>query len=107
MFELSHEGWRERWLPRLDPGIASYVDALRAAGIDTFESCEGGVGHAYPEPTIRFGGGNGVGFRALAVTLEEGLPVRALRRTWSVLDGEAVGPDWELSFWQAATCPQR
>ena len=53
--------------PELDPGIAAYVDALRDAGVETFESCEGGSGHAYPEPTVRFGGGPGEGFRALAV----------------------------------------
>ncbi len=31
--------------PPLDPGIADYVIALREAGIETFESCEGGPGH--------------------------------------------------------------
>jgi hypothetical protein len=40
MAELSHEAWRTRWLPELDPGVAPYVGALRAEGIDTFESCE-------------------------------------------------------------------
>ena len=38
MAELSHEAWRTRWLPELDPGVAPYVGALRAEGIDTFES---------------------------------------------------------------------
>jgi hypothetical protein len=56
MAALSHEAWRVRWLPELDPGIAPYVDALRAEGVETFESCEGGDGHAYPEPTVRFAG---------------------------------------------------
>jgi hypothetical protein len=54
---LSHEAWRARWLPELDPGIAPYVDALRGEGIETFESCDGGDGHAYTEPTVRFSGG--------------------------------------------------
>lgn len=39
-------------VPRLDPGIAGAVRVLMVAGIHTFESCEGGAGHAYPEPTI-------------------------------------------------------
>ena len=88
--------------PGLDPGIAPYVKTLRAAGIETFESCEGGPGHAFPEPTIRFRGERDEGLRALAVALQHRLPVRALRRYWRVIDGEPVGPDWELSFWDEA-----
>jgi hypothetical protein len=34
MAELSHEAWRTRWLPELDPGVAPYVDALRTEGIE-------------------------------------------------------------------------
>lgn len=83
----------------LDPGIAPYVDVLSAAGIETFESCEGGEGHSYPEPTIRFAGQREEGFRALAVALQHGFPVRAIRRYWAVIDGEPRGPDWEITFW--------
>lgn len=36
----------------LDPGVAGYVRILRDAGVETFESCEGGLGHALPEPTV-------------------------------------------------------
>jgi hypothetical protein len=75
----------------LDPGIAPYVEVLRAAGIETFESCQGGRGHAYPEPTVRFAGSRNEGFRALVVALEHGLPVRSLRRYWAVIDGEPSG----------------
>ena len=39
----------------LDPGIERAVNLLREARVETFESCEGGAGHAFPEPTIRFG----------------------------------------------------
>jgi hypothetical protein len=100
--ETSSGGNRAEWLATLDNGIASYVDVLDAAGIETFESCEGGEGHSFPEPTIRFYGGRGEGFRALAVTLQVGpLPVKALRRSWSVSsDGEPEGPHWELTFWR-------
>jgi hypothetical protein len=83
----------------LDPGIAPYVRVLREHGVETFESCEGGSGHVFPEPTVRFAGGVPEGFRALAVALEHGFPVRSLRRYWRVSKGEPTGPDWELSFW--------
>jgi hypothetical protein len=40
----------------LDAGIRKAVECLQAEGIETFESCEGGPGHSFPEPTIRFYG---------------------------------------------------
>ena len=40
----------------LDEGIREAVAVLVANGVETFESCEGGPGHAFPEPTIRFEG---------------------------------------------------
>ena len=84
----------------LDPGIKHYVETLAAAGIETFESCEGGEGHSMPEPTVRFHGQRGEGFRALAVALEHGLPVLDLRRYWAIIEGEPTGPYWELTFRQ-------
>ena len=83
----------------LDKGIEEAVHILRDGNIETYESCEGGDGHAYPEPTIRFHGDRSEGFRALAVALQHDLPVSALRRNWSILDGEPVGPTWEMTFW--------
>lgn len=88
----------------LDPGIAGIVNALRAHGVPTHESCEGGPGHSFPEPTVRFHGGRAEGFSALAIALDLRLPVRALRRVWRVLDGEPCGPLWELSFYSDC-CP--
>ena len=84
--------------PPLDPGIAPMVLALVAAGVETFESCEGGEGHAYPEPTVRFHGGHAEGFRALAVALVARLPIFTLRRVWDIQDGEPTGPCWEMTF---------
>lgn len=86
--------------PPLDPGIREAVSALNAAGIETFESCEGGDGHAYPVPTVRFHGGRSEGFRALAAALQSRLPVAELRRVWPVLDGDPTGPCWELTFYR-------
>jgi hypothetical protein len=84
--------------PPLDPGIFAAVEALRGAGVETFESCEGGQGHAYAEPTVRFHGGRAEGIRALSVAIGAGLPVRALRKAWPIVDCEPTGPWWELTF---------
>lgn len=84
--------------PPLDPGIQGAVSALIAAGVETFESCEGGTGHAYPEPTVRFHGDHAEGLRALAAAMQAALPVRELRRVWPVLENEPTGPWWELTF---------
>ena len=84
----------------LDAGIADYVRVLREHGVHTFESCDGEhPDHVFPEPTIRFAGTFAEGFHALSVALQHRFPVRALRRYWTVTDGEPTGPDWELSFW--------
>jgi len=82
----------------LDAGIRRQVEALAAAGVETFESCEGGGGHAYPEPTVRFHGDQAEGFRALSVAMASSLRVTALRRTWPVNSGEPTGPYWEMTF---------
>ena len=82
----------------LDPGIADAVIALNAANVETFASCEGGPGHAYPVPTVRFHGDQAEGFRVLSVAMRAGLLVRELRRVWPVLDEEPTGPWWELTF---------
>ena len=85
--------------PGLDPGIRLAVEILLAAGIETFESCQGGEGHSYPEPTVRFHGERPEGFKALsAVMYDSRLKVSALRRIWRIIDGEPSGPYWELVF---------
>jgi hypothetical protein len=91
--------------PPLDAGIAKAVVTLRLGGIETFESCQGGEGHAFPEPTIRFHGDRSEGFRALAVALRAGLPVADLRRTWRVEEDEPTGPVWEMTFWKMMFAP--
>ena len=83
----------------LDRGIEKAVRTLQANGVETFESCEGGDGHAYTEPTVRFHGTPEAGWRAVALCLAYGLPVLALRRVWYILDSnEPTGPDWEIVF---------
>lgn len=92
---LGHPGGFD---PALDAGIREAVETLRAAGVETFESCQGGEGHSYREPTVRFHGGQGAGWRALTAAMENGLKVTAIRRTWVIIDGEPTGPYWEITF---------
>ena len=83
----------------LDPGIRSYVLALREGGVETFESCQGGDGHPFPVPTVRFYGPVAAGFRAFAVACECGLPVAALRLVYPVNENQLLtGPWWEITF---------
>ncbi len=82
----------------LDAGIREYVLLLRSEGIETFESCEGGNGHVFPEPTIRFFGESYEGYRAFSVATMYGMPVTNLRRYYSVSDNQLEGPWWEMVF---------
>ena len=84
--------------PPLDAGIEHAVQIPNQVGIETYESYEGGSGHAYPEPTVRFHGERAEGFRALSVALQNNLPVSGLKRVWCIIDGEPFGPTWELTF---------
>lgn len=83
---------------RLDVGIRKTVQLFQREGIETSQSCEGGKGHSYAEPTIAFHGEPEAGFRCLALCLAYGLPVQDLRRVWSVDEGEPTGPIWEITF---------
>lgn len=84
---------------KLDVGIRKTVELLQSKGIETYESCEGGKGHAYPGPTVAFRGSPGEGWRALSICIDHGLPVSELRRVWKVLDGnEPTGPYWNVVF---------
>jgi len=82
----------------VDPGIRRAVRILWENGIETNESCEGGQGHSFPVPTVRFFGHQEEGFRALAIALQHGLKVAELRRYWVILNGEPCGPHWEMTF---------
>jgi hypothetical protein len=82
----------------VDPGIRDAVLLLRSEGVETFESCEGGDGHAFPEPTIRFHGDAWAGYRAFAVAMQHQLPVAHLRRVYDVVEAQLEGPWWEITF---------
>lgn len=82
----------------IDPDIAPAVSILFSNGVETFESCQGGEGHAFPEPTVRFHGDAWAGFAAFTVAMQHGLPVLAVRRTYAVINGQLSGPEWEMTF---------
>jgi hypothetical protein len=84
--------------PPLDEGIREIVHILIANGIETYESCEGGDGHGFPEPTVRFEGDLSEGLRAASIAQAYKLPVFALRRAWTMRDGMLHGPWWEMTF---------
>src|SRR5882724_4370176 len=93
-------------LENLDQGIRLMVQVLAQNGVETFESCEGGEGHAFHEPTVRFHGSHAEGFRVLSIALQHGLKVCELRRYYSIEDGEPVGPHWEMTFLTGTTSPR-
>ena len=85
---------------QLDRGIRHEVRVLWRNGIETFESCEGGHGHSFHEPTVRFHGDAFEGFKAIAIAQRSGLRVAELRRFWYLQNGEPHGPHWEIIFYR-------
>ena len=85
----------------IDSGISEAVRVLRENGVETFESCEGGHGHAFTHPTIRFHGTKRCGMLALGVALKHCWQVKSLGRVWSLVEDEPTGPYWELIFHKA------
>jgi hypothetical protein len=94
--------WDDLALPcreeELDPGIRLAVVVLCAGNIETFQSCEGGPGHSFAEPTVEFHGSEGEGYRALAWALSYGLPVSEVRRVWKWYGGALHGATWAMTF---------
>ena len=89
----------DRLVP-IDLGIVRAVKILRDAGVVTIESCEGGDGHAYSEPTIQFSASRAGGWSALSELMTYGLPVRRIGQMWSMTDGHPTGPTWVVTFWR-------
>jgi hypothetical protein len=87
----------------LDPGVADIMAWFKDLDVYTFQSCEGGDGHTRRESTVWFEGGQAEGLRVMAAALREGLPVASLRRVWDAIDGEVVGPWWEMTFYRQWT----
>lgn len=67
----------------LDSGIRPAVELLQKHGFKTFESCQGGKGHSYFEPTIRFHGDELDLFKAYELCEQHGMNVDCVRRVYS------------------------
>ena len=74
------------------------MSVLRSKGVETFESCQGGPGHWFKVPTVRFHGCHAAGPLAVGHALTHGLPVLTLRRCWNISQYELDGPYWEMTF---------
>lgn len=88
------------WYQTLDRGIRFAVRVLHAAGFETCQSCQGGKGHAYDEPTVDMvsTGDDAEGFGALAALQSYGLPVSAVAIVWPVRNGLPYERLWRITF---------
>jgi len=91
----------------LDEGIKDAVIFLRRHGFETFASCQGGKGHCYSEPTVRFFGSEFDLIRAYELCYIQGMNVcQAKRVYWKVpvysdvtgVDGNEIGENWDKPF---------
>ena len=90
-----------QFYPPLDYGIERAVLILRSHGIQTIESCQGGKGHSYMEPTVTFHGGFAEGMNALGIALQHGMPVSEIRKVWGVSEGEIYeAPEMQIVFFE-------
>jgi hypothetical protein len=90
----------EKFYMALDPGIRFAVRVLHATGFETCQSCQGGKGHAYLEPSIDAvaTADDATGFGALAALRDYGLPVSALAIIWPVRNGLPYEKLWRIAF---------
>jgi len=82
----------------LDDGIALAVRVLMENGVETFESCQGGSGHCFQYPTIRFFGDKTEGYKAFDVLAKKGFRVISLQRAWPIENNEIGAPYWQLEL---------
>ena len=87
----------------IDPLILPAVEILNRHGFDTFESCQGGEGHCYPEPTVRFNGSEFDLIRAYEICKCYNLTVLAAKRVFRKTevyknDATSIGIVWDNPF---------
>lgn len=92
----------ERFAPdvdmEIDPDIREAVLILRSHGVQTTESCQGGPGHACPEPVIYFAGNLYEGYRTYAIAKNYGLNVLSIAYECGESDGWLESPRWKMTF---------
>jgi hypothetical protein len=93
--------------PPIDKKILPAVEVLNKHGFKTFESCEGGEGHSYAEPTVRFFGSEFDLIRAFEICEVYKLAVLEAKRVYRREDiykenksenNIACGASWENPF---------
>ena len=96
-----------KWYDRLDAGIRFAVKVLHAKGFETCQSCQGGKGHAYDQPSVDLIaiGDDAWGFAAVAALQDYGLPVRDLSMLWNLRNGLPYEKLWRITFRKPA--PER
>ena len=92
--------YAHQWSYPIDLGIVRAVKILRDADIHTIESCEGGEGHSYPQPTVKFSGTPAEGWHALSRLMTFDLPVDWIGQVWTMTYGRPTGPAWLVTFWK-------
>ena len=95
-------------LPKgIDPLILDTVKTLNSYGFKTFESCQGGEGHCFDKPTVRFEGNELDLIRACEICELEGLSVEDARRVYrktpvykddNTPNARMIGKAWEMPF---------
>lgn len=100
---MNEDGRYDTMLEGIDPGIRETVRILRQHGVNTCQSCQGGVGHAYSRPTVDFIEGGGIGpWEALHIARTEcPLTLSKFRLQWGFHNDLISGPSemvWQLVF---------
>lgn len=90
----------EAFYMSLDAGVRFAVRVLHANGFETCQSCQGGRGHAYLEPTVEMiaGADDAEGFGALAALQAYGLPLSEISIVWHVRSGLPYEKNWRITF---------
>lgn len=94
----------DEWYSKLDEGIRFPVRVLHAAGgIETCQSCQGGEGHAYHDPTIDVvaASDDAKGFRALDALVDYNIEVASVALVWPVSNGMPAEKLWRITLKKA------
>ena len=89
----------------IDEGIRPAVEILRKHGFETFESCESGKEHCFPEPTVRFFGDEFDCIRAYETCELNNLNVYEVKRVYRKIqlyempqEKKELGEVWDKPF---------
>lgn len=92
----------ERFYQTLDKGIRFAVRVLHAKGFETCQSCQGGKGHCYREPTIDLisTGDDAWGLAAVSALQDYGISVTDVSITWRIRNGLPCERIWRIQLCQ-------